>query len=67
MRRARRGRQQQVEQPLLGGLLGQQRVILGAFTEVINRLAMVENYTRSIEVRRRQFLLLLQRVRIRWI
>ncbi|MFM8271228.1 MAG: TolC family protein [Gemmata sp.] len=31
-----------------------QRVILGAFTEVINRLAMVENYTRSIEVRRRQ-------------
>jgi NodT family efflux transporter outer membrane factor (OMF) lipoprotein len=31
-----------------------QRVILNAFTEVINRLAGVANYSRSIEIRRQQ-------------
>ena len=31
-----------------------QRVILNAFTEVINRLAAVQNYSRSIEIKRQQ-------------
>jgi NodT family efflux transporter outer membrane factor (OMF) lipoprotein len=31
-----------------------QRTILNAFTEVINRLAKVQNYSRSIEIKRRQ-------------
>jgi NodT family efflux transporter outer membrane factor (OMF) lipoprotein len=31
-----------------------QRVILNAFTEVINRLSMVENYRKSIEIRKQQ-------------
>jgi multidrug efflux system outer membrane protein len=31
-----------------------QRVVLNAFTEVINRVAMVENYTRSIEMKKEQ-------------
>jgi len=31
-----------------------QRVVLNAFTEVINRVAMVENYTRSIEIKKQQ-------------
>jgi outer membrane protein TolC len=31
-----------------------QRVILNAFTEVINRLAAVENYSRSIEIKKQQ-------------
>jgi outer membrane protein, multidrug efflux system len=31
-----------------------QRVILNAFTEVINRLSMVENYSRSIEIKKQQ-------------
>ena len=31
-----------------------QRVIIDAFTEVINRLAMYENYTKSIELKQRQ-------------
>ncbi len=31
-----------------------QRVILNAFTEVINRLSMVENYRRSIEIKKQQ-------------
>jgi NodT family efflux transporter outer membrane factor (OMF) lipoprotein len=31
-----------------------QRAILNAFTEVVNRLAMVENFSRSIEVKRQQ-------------
>jgi outer membrane protein, multidrug efflux system len=31
-----------------------QRVILNAVTEVVNRLAMVENYSRSIELKRQQ-------------
>ena len=31
-----------------------QRVILNAFTEVVNRVSMVENYSRSIEVKKQQ-------------
>ncbi|MGE3808698.1 MAG: TolC family protein, partial [Gemmataceae bacterium] len=31
-----------------------QRVILNAFTEVINRVSMVQNYSRSIEIKRLQ-------------
>ena len=31
-----------------------QRVILNAFTEVINRMAKVENYGRSIEIKKQQ-------------
>lgn len=31
-----------------------QRVVLNAFTEVINRMAMVENYRRSIDLKRQQ-------------
>lgn len=31
-----------------------QRVILNAFTEVINRMAMVENYRKSIEIKKQQ-------------
>jgi outer membrane protein, multidrug efflux system len=31
-----------------------QRVILNAFTEVVNRLSMVQNYSRSIEIKRQQ-------------
>lgn len=31
-----------------------QRVVLNAFTEVINRINMVQNYTRSIEIKRQQ-------------
>jgi NodT family efflux transporter outer membrane factor (OMF) lipoprotein len=31
-----------------------QRVVLNAFTELINRLAMVQNYSRSIEIKKQQ-------------
>ena len=31
-----------------------QRVILNAFTEVINRVSMVENYRKSIELKKQQ-------------
>lgn len=31
-----------------------QRIILNAFTEVINRVSMVENYTQSIEIKKQQ-------------
>ena len=31
-----------------------QRVILNAFTEVVNRLSKVENYSRSIEIKKQQ-------------
>ena len=31
-----------------------QRVILNAFTEVINRMSMVQNYSRSIEIKKQQ-------------
>ena len=31
-----------------------QRVILNAFTEVINRMSMVENYSKSIEIKKQQ-------------
>lgn len=33
-----------------------QRTVLNAFTEVINRMAMVENYRKSIEIKREQML-----------
>ncbi|AMV22253.1 TolC family protein [Planctomyces sp. SH-PL14] len=35
-----------------------QRIILNAFTEVINRVSMVENYTQSIEIKKQQLLAL---------
>jgi outer membrane protein TolC len=41
-----------------------QRVILNAFTEVINRLAMVENYRKSIEIKKQQLEALLASVDI---
>ena len=31
-----------------------QRVILNAFTEVVNRLSKVENYSKSIEIKKQQ-------------
>jgi outer membrane protein TolC len=31
-----------------------QRVVLNAFTEVVNRVSMVENYRRSLEIKRQQ-------------
>ena len=31
-----------------------QRVILNAFTEVVNRVSMVENYSKSIEIKKQQ-------------
>lgn len=31
-----------------------QRIVLNAFTEVINRVSMVENYTQSIEIKKQQ-------------
>lgn len=31
-----------------------QRIVLNAFTEVVNRLSMVENYRKSIEIKRQQ-------------
>jgi outer membrane protein, multidrug efflux system len=41
-----------------------QRVILNAFTEVINRLTMVENYRKSIEIKKQQLEALLASVDI---
>jgi outer membrane protein, multidrug efflux system len=41
-----------------------QRVIVNAFTEVINRMAMVENYRKSIEIKKRQLEALLASVDI---
>jgi NodT family efflux transporter outer membrane factor (OMF) lipoprotein len=38
----------------LEGVYNYQRVILNAFTEVVNRLSMVENYSRSIEIKKQQ-------------
>ena len=38
----------------LESLYNYQRVILNAFTEVVNRVSMVENYRRSIEIRKQQ-------------
>ncbi len=38
----------------LESLYNYQRIILDAFTEVVNRLAMVENYRRSIEIKKQQ-------------
>ncbi len=38
----------------LESIYNYQRVILNAFTEVINRVAMVENYRRSIEIKKQQ-------------
>jgi NodT family efflux transporter outer membrane factor (OMF) lipoprotein len=48
----------------LQALYNYQRTILEAFTEVINRLAMVENYTRSIEIRKQQLSALEQSVAV---
>jgi NodT family efflux transporter outer membrane factor (OMF) lipoprotein len=41
-----------------------QRVILNAFTEVINRLSMVENYRKSIEIKKQQLEALVASVEI---
>jgi NodT family efflux transporter outer membrane factor (OMF) lipoprotein len=38
----------------LESIYNYQRVILNAFTEVINRLSKVENYSRSIEIKKQQ-------------
>jgi NodT family efflux transporter outer membrane factor (OMF) lipoprotein len=38
----------------LQSIYNYQRVILNAFTEVINRITMVENYSRSIEIKKQQ-------------
>jgi outer membrane protein TolC len=38
----------------LASLYNYQRVILDAFTEVVNLLSMVENYSKSIEIKKRQ-------------
>jgi outer membrane protein TolC len=38
----------------LQALYNYQRVVLNAFTEVINRISMVQNYTRSIEIKMEQ-------------
>lgn len=38
----------------LQSIYNYQRVILEAFTQVINRMAMVENYSRSIEIKKQQ-------------
>ena len=42
-----------------------QRVILEAFTQVINRVTMVENYSKSIEIKKQQLKTLEERGRIR--
>ena len=38
----------------LQSIYNYQRVILNAFTEVINRLSMVQNYSKSIEIKKQQ-------------
>jgi hypothetical protein len=38
----------------LQSIYSYQRIILEAFTQVINRMTMVENYTRSIEIKKQQ-------------
>jgi outer membrane protein TolC len=38
----------------LESIYNYQRAVLNAFTEVINRVAMVENYTKSLELKRQQ-------------
>lgn len=38
----------------LQSLYNYQRVIINAFTEVVNRMSMVENYRKSIEIKRQQ-------------
>ena len=38
----------------LQAIYNYQRVILNAFTEVINRVSMVENYSKSIEIKKQQ-------------
>lgn len=38
----------------LQSLYNYQRVVLNAFTEVVNRVSMVENYTQSIEIKKQQ-------------
>ena len=38
----------------LQAIYNYQRVILNAFTEVVNRMSMVENYSKSIEIKKQQ-------------
>jgi outer membrane protein TolC len=38
----------------LQALYDYQRIVLNAFTEVINRMSMVQNYTKSLEIKRQQ-------------
>lgn len=38
----------------LESIYNYQRVVLNAFTEVVNRVSMVENYSRSLEIRQQQ-------------
>ncbi len=38
----------------LQAIYNYQRVVLNAFTEVINRMAMVDNYSKSIEIKKQQ-------------
>jgi outer membrane protein, multidrug efflux system len=48
----------------LQSIYNYQRVILNAFTEVINRMTKVENYSRSIEVRKQQLDTLVRAVEV---
>ena len=48
----------------LESIYNYQRVILNAFTEVINRMTKVENYSRSIEVRKQQLDTLVRAVEV---
>lgn len=38
----------------LEAMYNYQRVVLNAFTEVVNRISMVENYTKSLEIKKQQ-------------
>ena len=42
----------------LQAIYNYQKVILNAYTEVVNKLAMVDNYSRSIEIKKKQILAL---------
>lgn len=48
----------------LASLYNYQRVILNAFTEVINRISMAENYRKSIDVKKQQLQALEESVKI---
>lgn len=53
-RRAIRAQYQTANATQLQAVYNYQRVILEAFTQVTNRVTMVENYTRSLEIKRQQ-------------